>query len=118
MGLALTTFVPRRGPFDLRILDIAGRERVRVPESSGEPVRVEAAPEGGFVVAEMAFAEGPGLWDRGVTVFDVAKGTQWTYGWRYGSDDEPLSWSVEGKGVLSVKLAAGLRRFGPTGRKL
>lgn len=116
-GVAVTTFLPRTGPADLRILDATGRETTRVPESSGEAVRLDAA-SGGFIAAEFAFPEGTSLWECGVMVFDVARGTQWTYGWKYGGGDEPTSWSLQDGGVLAVKLATGTRRFDATGRRL
>jgi len=117
MGVAVTTFLPRNGPADFRILDGTGRETTQVPESSGEAIRLEAAG-GGYVAAEFAFPEDRSIWECGVMVFDVAHGTQWTYGWRYGGADEPTSWSLQDRGVLAVKLATGMRRFDATGRRL
>jgi len=117
-GVVLTSFVPRDGPIDLRILDAAGHESLRMSEKSGETVRIEAPPAGSFVAAEMSFKDGPVLPERGVIVFDLARGTRWTYGWRYGSDAEPLSWRLLEGGVLSVKLPGGTHRYDPTGRKL
>lgn len=119
MGVVATTFLPRLGPTDVRILDATGRETIRVPESAAQTMRLETAPRGGYVAAEMAFPEGRALpWQQGVMVFDIAGATQWTYGWRYGSDDEPMSWSLQDGGVLVLKLASGTRRFDPTGRRL
>jgi len=117
-GVVLTTFVPRNGPTDVRVLDAAGRESIRVPESSAETLRIDAAPGGGFVAAEVTFRDNPELPERGVIVFDLARGTQWTYGWRYGSDAEPVSWSLQSAGVLAVKIPGGTHRFDATGRKL
>ena len=117
-GVVVTTFLPRNGPTDLRVLDAAGRESVRVSEKSAETMRIAASPEGGYVAAEVAFRDSAHLAERGVIVFDLAHGTQWTYGWRYGSDAEPLSWVLQDDGVLSVKLPDGTQRFDPTGRKL
>jgi len=117
MGVALTTFLPRRGPTDVRILDAAGHESARVPESSAETLRIEASPEGGHVAAEVKFRDNAELPERGVIVFDLARGTQWTYSWRYGSDAEPLAWTLESRGILAVKLSGGTRRFDATGRK-
>ena len=118
MGLVVTTFVPRNGPTDVRILDATGRESVRVPETSAETSRIDASPEGGYVAAEVTFRDNPELPERGVIVFDLARGSQWTYGWRYGSDAEPVSWSLESAGVLAVKIPGGTHRFDATGRKL
>lgn len=115
-GVAVTTFLPRTGPTDFRILDGAGRESVRVPETAAETIRVEASPEGGHVAAEMLFPDGS-RWDRAVTVFEVARAGQWTYGWKYGDDGEPTSWTFERGGILNVSLASGTRRFDPTGRR-
>jgi hypothetical protein len=117
-GVVVTTFVPRTGPTDVRILDASGREAVRVPENSAESQRVEASPDGGFVAAEVSFRDNAELPERGVIVFDLAHGTQWTYGWRYGSDAEPVSWTLESAGVLSVKIPGATHRFDATGRKL
>jgi len=117
-GVVVTTFLPRKGPADLRILDSTGRESLRVPEYSAETVRIKSSPEGGHVAAEVTFQAKGKLPERGVIVFDLERGTQWTYGWRYGSDAEPLSWSLLEGGVLGVKLADGTQRFDPTGRKL
>lgn len=113
-GLAVSTFLPRKGPCDLRLLDPTGRERVRVPESVGETLRIEASPDGTFVAAELAFADDP-RWERGITVFGPGE-SAWTYGWKYGTDDEPSSWALEPKGVLAVRLASGMKRFDPAGK--
>jgi hypothetical protein len=117
-GVALTSFLPRNGPADFRILDAAGRESLRVAESAAETLRIAAPPAGGYVAAEVAFRDSDVLPERGVIVFDLARGTQWTYGWRYGSDAEPVSWELQNQGVLAVKLPSGVRRFGATGRRL
>jgi hypothetical protein len=117
-GVVVTTFVPRNGPTDVRILDATGHEAIRVPETSAESMRIEASPEGGFVAAEVTFRDNAELPERGVIVFDLARGTQWTYGWRYGSDAEPVSWSLQREGVLAVKIPGGTHRYDPTGRKL
>jgi hypothetical protein len=114
-GLAVSTFLPRTGPSDLRLLDASGHERVHVPESTAETLRIEASPDGGFVAAELAFPDGA-TWERGVTVFGVAASSQWTYGWRYGGEQEPTGWTLEARGTLAVELASGTRRFDPTGR--
>jgi hypothetical protein len=50
-------------------------------------------------------------------VFDLASGTQWTYGWRYGSDAEPVSWELQNRGVCR-QARLRRRRFDATGRKL
>jgi hypothetical protein len=117
-GLAVTTFLPRTGPSDLRILDGTGREILRVPETAGETLRLEASAHGGFLAAEIAFHDGVSPWERGVMVFDVRQGTQWTYGWRYGTPEEPTSWTLQDAGVLSIKAGSGTRRFDPSGRRL
>jgi len=116
-GLVLTTFLPRTGPADLRILDAAGRETVHVPDASGQTLRIETTPSGGFVAAEIALRDDISPWERAVTVFDLTHATQWTYGWRYGDEAEPLSWALEDGGVLAVKLDSGTRRFDPTGSR-
>jgi hypothetical protein len=118
LGVVLTTFLPRNGPSDVRILDATGHESVRVPESAAETLRIEASPEGSHVAAEVTFHDSELLPERGVIVFDLAHGTQWTYVWRYGSEAEPVSWKLQGQGVLAVKLPGGTRRFDATGRKL
>lgn len=117
-GVVVTTFLPRRGPTDVRILDATGHESLRVPESAAETLRIEASPEGVQVAAEVTFRDNAQLPERGVIVFDLAHGTQWTYGWRYGSDAEPVSWTLNSQGVLAVKLPGGTRRFDATGHKL
>jgi hypothetical protein len=117
-GVVVTTFVPRNGPTDVRILDATGHEAVRVPESSAETVRIDASADGGFVAAEVTFRDNAELPERGVIVFDLARGTQWTYGWRYGSDAEPVSWILQNAGVLAVKIPGATRRYDSTGRKL
>ena len=117
-GVVVTTFVPRNGPTDVRVLDSTGHESVRVPETSAETLRIDASPDGGFVAAEVTFRDNPELPERGVIVFDLTHGSQWTYGWRYGSDAEPVSWILENAGVLAVKIPGGTHRFDATGRKL
>ena len=117
-GVVVTTFLPRNGPTDVRILDASGRESIRVPENSAESGRIEASPDGGFVAAEVTFRDNDALPERGVIVFDLARETQWTYGWRYGSEAEPVSWNLESAGVLAVKVPGATHRFDATGRKL
>jgi hypothetical protein len=118
-GVVVTTFVPRTGPSDLRVLDALGREKLRVPESRAETVavRIDCAI-GCFVAADVKFPEQRALPERGLMVFDLAHGTSWTYSWRYGGDGEPLSWALENGGILTVKLPAGTARFDPSGRRL
>jgi len=118
MGVVVTTFLPRNGPTDVRVLDATGHESLRVPESAAETLRIEASPEGGHVAAEVKFRDSELLPERGVIVFDLTRGTQWTYVWRYGSEAEPVSWKLQSRGVLAVKLAGGTRRFDATGREL
>jgi len=117
-GVVVTTFLPRNGPTDVRILDPTGHESLRVAESAAETLRIDASPEGGHVAAEVKFRDSELLPERGVIVFDLAHGTQWTYAWRYGSEAEPVSWTMQSQGVLAVKLPGGTRRFDATGRKL
>lgn len=117
-GVAVTTFLPRTGPTDLRILDATGHEAIRVPESQGTALHVGASPDGGYVASEIAFRDSRTSWDQGVMVFDLAGGSQWTYGWKYGSEAEPLAWELQSGGVLSVKQPSGTRRFDPKGRTL
>ncbi len=116
-GVVVTTFLPRNGPTDVRILDATGHESIRVPESAAESLRIASSPEGEYVAADVAFRDDPLQPERGVMVFDLAKGTHWTYGWRYGSEAEPTSWSLESHGVLAVKLSGGTKRFDATGAK-
>jgi len=118
MGVVVTTFVPRNGPNDVRVLDATGRESARVPETSAQTLDIEGSPDGAFVAAEVTFPDNNALPTRGVIVFDLARGSQWTYGWRYGSDQEPLSWSLESGGILAVKVPGGTRRFDTKGGKL
>ena len=119
-GIVVTTFVPRDGAADFRILDSSGRERLRVPESRAEALGVSSSCEGGcFVAAEMKFQDDYAtLPERGIMVFDVATAKSWTYGWRYGNPEEPSSWSLGRRGVLTVNLPGETRRFDPTGRRL
>ena len=118
MGVVVTSFLPRNGPADVRLLDGSGREMLRVSDASGDALRIEATADGRFVAADVAFHDTTSLAERGVIVFDVAHGTQWTYAWRYGSDDEPTAWSLGDGGILAVALPRGARRFDPTGRRL
>jgi hypothetical protein len=118
-GVVVTTFLPRTGPSDLRVLDALGREKLRVPESRAETVSVRTdCSIGCFVAADLKFPEQLALPERGVMVFDLARGTSWTYSWRYGGDGEPLSWALGNGGILEVKLPAGTARFDPAGRPL
>jgi hypothetical protein len=68
------------------------------------------------VAAEIAFSGQLPQKERGVMVFDIAKGTSWTYGWQYGSEAEPISWTLEKRGVLAVRLARGTSRYNAAGR--
>ena len=117
-GVVVTTFLPRNGPTDVRILDAGGHQSARVAESAAECVSVSASPDGAYVAADVAFPVDAEKDERGLIVFDLAKGTSWTYGWRYGSEAEPLSWSLENRGILSVKRPRGTRRYAATGAKL
>ena len=119
-GVILTTFVPRTGPTDFRMLDGNGRERLRVPESRAEALDIATTCDTGcFVAADMKLQDDiDALPERGVMIFDVAKGTSWTYGWRYGSPEEPTSWSLEPGGILTVRLPGSTKRFDATGRRL
>ena len=116
MGVAVTTFRPRNGPTDLRVLDANGRETARIPEGSAETLRIEPSADGRHLAAEVAFPESAKLPQRGIVVFDLLGKSQWTYGWRYGAEDEPVSWTLGETGVLSVSLAGGTKRFDATGR--
>ena len=118
-GVVLTTFLPRNGPDDLRILDAGGHEKIRVPETRAEILSVRTSCDAGcFVAAAVAFKDVSSLPEQGVMVFDVARGTSWTYGWRYGGSDEPLSWDLGRGGVLTVTLPGGKRLFDATGTPL
>lgn len=117
-GVVVTSFLPRNGPTDVRILDAAGHESARVSELTAECISIAASPDGAYVAADVAFPDQPPHQERGVIVFDLAKGTSWTYGWRYGSEAEPLSWEIESHGVLAVKLSRRTRRFDAAGSKL
>src|SRR5262249_14413239 len=117
-GVVVTTFLPRAGPADLRLLDALGREKIRIPESRAQIVSVRTdCALGCFVAADVKFHEQLALPERGVMLFDVARGTSWTYGWRYGDEKEPLSWDLESGGILAVKLPAGTARFDSSGQK-
>jgi hypothetical protein len=113
-----TTFLPRNGPTDVRVFDASGREVARVPDSAGRCLTITASPDGAYSAAEIAFSGSTPQKERGVIVFDLAKGTSWTYGWHYGSDAEPLSWELENRGVLAVRLSRGTRRFNSAGRAI
>ena len=117
-GVVVTTFLPRTGPSDLRVLDALGHEKLHIPESRAETVSVRNdCGVSCFVAADVKFQEHATLPERGVMVFDLAHGTSWTYSWRYGGDDEPMSWELEPGGVLAVKLPGGIARFDSTGQK-
>ena len=117
MGVVVMSFLPRNGPADVRLLDGTGREMVRVSDASGDALRIEATADGRFAAADVAFHDTASFSERGVIVFDVAHGSQWTYGWRYGSDDEPTAWSLRDGGILTVSLPRGERRYDSTGRR-
>ena len=118
-GIVVTSFVPRDGPADVRILDASGHEKLRVPDSRADTASIATSCDAGcFVAADLKFRDAGPLPERGVIVFDLAHGTSWTYTWRYGSDAEPLKWTLERGGVLAVQLPGATRRFGPDGRPL
>src|SRR4029453_17766473 len=87
MGVLVTTFLPRTGPADGRLLDPSGGGHVS--ETSSDALRIEATADGRYGAAEVAFRDSTTQPERGVIVFDVAGGSQWTYGWRYGRAAEP-----------------------------
>jgi hypothetical protein len=116
-GVVITTFLPRNGPKDVRVIDPTGREWLRIPESFGAALRIEASPDAGHAAADVTFPDRPDAPERGVIVIDLASGKQWTYGWRYGSDAEPLSWKLLDRGVLAVKLPKGTKYFDGNGKK-
>jgi len=116
-GVVMTTFLPRNGPKDVRLLDPTGREWLRISESFGAALRIEASADGSHAAAEVTFPDRPDGPECGVVVIDLASGKQWTYGWRYGSDAEPLSWKLFDRGVLGVKFPKGTKYFDASGRK-
>jgi hypothetical protein len=116
-GVVMTTFRPRNGPKDVRLLDPTGREWLRIPESVGAALRIEASSDGTHAAAEVTYPDGPEAPERGVIVIDLASGKQWAYGWRYGSDAEPVSWKLFDRGVLGVKFPKGTKYFDAKGRK-
>jgi len=53
---------------------------------------------------------------RGVLVLDLLHGTRLTYTWRYGADDEPVSWKLDDSGVFEVTTTTHVRRFDRNGK--
>ena len=106
-GVAVATYREVQGESDFRLLGADGRETIRIPESEAWTLDIAASPDGEFVAVDQAFDGKPGRPDRAILVLDVLHSTRWSYTWKYGSDEEPKSWSIEDKGVLVVEKPGG-----------
>lgn len=101
---------------EVRLFGPDGRESAHIAPPEGEAVDAAAAADAPVVAVDVAYPAREGGPDRGLVVFDLTHGTRWTYGWSYGSDEEPKSWSMEADGTLVVELPAGPRRFDREGK--
>ena len=115
-GVALATILKLDGPADLRIFGPDGVERIHLNEADGSVLAIEAAADGGFVAADLAYPDRAELPHRGVIVLDLLHGTRWAYTWRYGDNDEPVSWKLDDAGVLEVTSPAFVKRFDRNGK--
>ena len=79
---------------------------------------IDSASHGEFVAVDLAYPDRPGLPHRGVLVLDLARDSRWTFAWRYGDDDEPVSWKLQDTGVLEVTTPSHVKRFDRKGKAL
>ncbi|HEX6852100.1 MAG TPA: hypothetical protein VF139_11935 [Candidatus Polarisedimenticolaceae bacterium] len=96
---------------EIRVFGPDGKETARIAPPEGEAVDAAAAADAPVLAVDIAYPARAGTPDRAIVVFDLTHGTRWTYGWSYGSDEEPRSWSIDADGALVVELPAGARRF-------
>jgi hypothetical protein len=96
---------------ELRLFGPEGTETARIAPPEAEAVDAAAAADAPVVAVDVAYPVREGAPDRGILVFDLTQGTRWTYGWSYGSDEEPQSWTIEEDGTLVVQLPGGVKRF-------
>lgn len=101
---------------EFRLFGPDGAPTARIAPPEGEAVDAATAADAPVVAVDVAYPPREGVPDRGIVVFDLTLGTRWTYGWSYGSDEEPRSWSIDADGTLVVDLPAGPRRFGREGK--
>lgn len=117
-GAALSTSDVDGGAADFRLVGTDGRVVFTIPVDRASTGDVVATEAGGFVAVDLAYRPGDGVPDRGVLVLDLLQGREWTYTWDYGSEREPLGWTLENTGILDVRLPGRTVRFDRNGRPL
>jgi hypothetical protein len=118
LGVAVITMQGLEGPCDLRIHDPDGEERLRLGDAEGNVLRADAASHGGFVAADLAYPDRASSPQRAILVLDLLRGTRWSYPWRYGTDDEPVGWTLDDSGLLEIRTTSDTRTFDRTGKAL
>ncbi len=117
-GVAVITLADPDSPADVRIYGPEGIELTRLDESDGSALSLSATSHGAFLAVDLAYPNVAELPSRGVTVFDLLHGTRWTYTWKYGASDEPMSWRLDDTGVLEVVFPGKSRAFDRNGKPL
>jgi hypothetical protein len=101
---------------EFRLFDAAGKEIALIAPPGAEAVDAAAADDVPVVAIDVAYPARAGLPDRAIVVFDLTAGTRWEHEWKYGSDDEPKSWSLDADGSLVLQVPGGVRRFDRGGK--
>lgn len=118
LGAAVITTDAEGARGDFRLYGSDGTPRLAVPADEAESIGLTPTNSGAFVAVELAYPDRPGVPERAILVLDVLQGTRWYYTWSYGSDAEPLSWSIDDTGILVVRTPGGEKRFDRTGRPI
>jgi hypothetical protein len=117
-GLVLATAETPSGAADFQVVAPGQAVMFRLDPLEGSVVEVRPTPDGSAVAADVAFASRPGLPDRGLRIHDLDRGLSWTYAWSYGTEAEPLAWTLADDGSLEVKTGRRTVRYDRTGRLL
>lgn len=114
-GIAVSTTTGTSGPADLRLFDQVGREVLSLDSSLASVTRLDSTLDGSFFLVDLAYPKRGIAPDRGVRIFDMLRGTNWTYSWSYGGDGEPVSYEMLETGALRLKLPGKVHVYGPDG---
>jgi len=115
-GIAVSTKAGPNGPADLRLFDQVGREVLTLDSTLASVTSLDSTLDGSFFLVDLAYPARGVAPDRGVRIFDMVRGTNWTYSWSYGGDGEPVSYEMLETGALRLKLPGEVHLYGPDGK--
>jgi hypothetical protein len=115
-GIAVSTTTGPSGPADLRLFDQVGREVLSLDPTLASVTKLDSTLDGRFFLVDLAYPKRGIAPDRGVRIFDMAGGTNWTYSWSYGEDGEHVSYEMLETGALRLKLPGEVRLYGSDGK--